>query len=1052
MLRTRAGLNNASGLAGWSVNQWAGGQVVYDEEKERGTPPLPLLLLLLLPIHTVYTSQAPLGSPAKRVINKKSQPTLDAAPSARNPPDQNAAASALPSLSLPNGNGSPNGKLKNPAPAAAHDTMPPEHHHHHRNGAAAAPAARRPSLGACSETSSSDSLSSGLPNGVVDASHRQIDVNATKNADVHRDPGGPVEFAATVLRALPLYDTLAILILLMQVPPVALSGIYMVFTFLTFVPPVTTSSGMNINLAEIFDYNSTMPSLVTVLCMDVFILLVWLFLWPTMQLAILDFAKPVIAATLGGGSNTREGASRSVTTCFFLVIGSHLLRGSRFHWSRAAKFLPANWRFSPDPDDPLEPFTRGFDKRGPHGWIKSVLAIHILTQGIVRYIREWYLRREKGSASAQSITDPEAGKSYPTDTAADTGFATPDSDTTFQQNATASNTKKKRKQSTQVRLQQPLWAALASTKIVMVKEYELSHATSESAGSNATDIHNLGNAPFDSQAEQIWISYIGHDEVCFNTSHFPDSPTSAAAAAAPNGHVSRPAGVDTSKPFYVRVNNAFWQPTRIFRIQDDEQDEQPGHHRWCGDIYGLRPLSKYVCEFVDTRTNRVIFSTSIRTSFAQNKDQEGSVNPPVSTPQSLRPDSPATTLKSTINANNERLAEEKSRLKTLRKEWKNKISSLKKENERLDNVIQSAGGNDDKHRQKIIQQENTKAQSEKEIAQLEADLKAFETAPEGFYERKKQTEKEWSAEKAIFDAASKEFKEHKASIAKAVKAKEDEQAGLQTKRNKIAARIAKVDNELGRITDANNRGLDEAERRRQARGAWQAETATIENNFRGSIADIKAANALKQEQVNALLQQLQAYHEHMNYATATTMPFDIPEQQQQQQQHHHHSSPAPQTTMSTYNPAAPAWTPPPPPAPALTSQQQQQQQYMMPAASMWPTSMMTGSGSALPLPANSTQAVWGYPPPHHGTVSLKARGRSSSMLSDVSGFTQSSNGDDEFLSMHNTPAQQPMAQRTPVTFALGRRQRSDGAGSGGSSVRSGSASGSGSTRDPQSPA
>ncbi|OLN96744.1 Ubiquitination network signaling protein acrB [Colletotrichum chlorophyti] len=956
-----------------------------------------------------------LVGPAKRVANKKSQSSLDAAASVSTKnPDQNASISALPS---PIPNGASNGNPKNATVAANPDNMVSDIH---RIGDAAA---RRASLGGLSESSSSESLASNLGNGTADSSHRLIDVNATKNADVHRDPGGPVEFAATVLRALPLYDTLAILILLMQVPPVALSGIYMVFTFLTFVPPVTTSSGMNINLAEIFDYNSTMPSLVTVLCMDVFILLVWLFLWPPMQLAMLDFAKPVIAATLGGGSNTREGASRSVTTCFFLIIASHLLRGSRFPWSRATKYLPANWRFSPDSDDPLESFTRGFDKRGPHGWIKSVLAIHILTQGIVRYIREWYLRREKGSASSQSITDPEAGKPYSADTATDTGFATPDSDTTFQQNATVSSTKKKRKQSTQVRLQQPLWAALASTKIVMVKEYELSHATSESAGSNATDIHNLGNAPFDSQAEQIWISYIGHDEVCFNTSHFPDSPS-----AAPSGHVVRPAGVDTSKPFYVRVNNAFWQPTRIFRIQDDEQHEQPGQHRWCGDIYGLRPLSKYVCEFVDTRTNRVIFSTSIRTSFAPNKDQEGSVNQPVSTPQSLRPDSPATTLKSTIHANNERLSEEKARLKTLRKEWKNKISSLKKENERLDNVIQSAGGNDDKHRQKIIQQENTKAQSEKEIAQLTADLKSFETAPEGFYERKKQTEKEWSAEKSVFDAASKEFKDYKAGIAKAIKAKEDEQASMQTKRNKIAARIAKVDNELGRITDANNRGLDEAERRRQARAAWQGETSTIENNFRGSIADIKASNALKQEQVNGLLQQLHAYHEHMNYATAASMPFDVPER--------------PPTSQPTpaYNPAAPPWTP----TSAAASH------YTMPATSMWPTAATTAPGSTLPLPATSIQSVWGFPPPHH-TMSLKARGRSSSMLSDVSGFTQSSNGDDDFLSLHNTPAQQPAAQRTPVTFAFMRQQRSDGAGSGGSSVHSGSGSGNGSMRDPQSP-
>ncbi|KAF9872102.1 ubiquitination network signaling protein [Colletotrichum karsti] len=978
-----------------------------------------------------------LVGPAKRVSNKKSHPSLDtdnsasssppvlvsasasASASASRLPDQNAAVSALPS---PLPNGSSNGLPKNATVAATLDTMAPDH----RNLDAAP--ARRGSLGACSETSSSESLVSNMPNGNgavdSDSNHRLIDVNASKNVDVHRDPGGPLEFAATVLRALPLYDTLAIMILLMQVPSVALSGIYMVFTFLTFVPPVTTSSGMNINLAEIFDYNSTMPSLVTVLCMDVFILLVWLFLWPPMQLAILDFAKPVIATTLGGGSNTREGASRSVTSCFLLVIGSHLLRGSRFHWSRATNFLPESWRrFSPDSDDPLESFTRGFDKRGPHGWIKSVLAIHILTQGIVRYIREWYLRREKGSASAHSITDPEAGKTYATDTATENGFVTPDSDATFQQNATVSSTKKKRKQSTQVRLQQPLWAALASTKIVMVKEYELSHATSESAGSNATDIHNLGNAPFDSQAEQIWISYIGHDEVCFNTSHFPDSPSVG------NGHVNRPAGVDTSKPFYVRINNAFWQPTRIYRVQDDAQDEHLGHHRWCGDIYGLRPLSKYVCEFVDTQTNDVLFSTSLRTSFAPNKDQEGSINPPVSTPQSLRPDSPATTLKSTINANNERLAEEKLRLKALRKEWKNKINTLRKENERLDNMIQSAGGNDEKHKQKIIQQENTKAQHEKEIAQLEADLKASEKAPDGLYDRKKQTEKEWAAEKTVYDAASKEFKDFKACIAKAVKVKEDEQAGMQTKRNKIAARIAKVDNELGRITDANNRGLDEAERRRQARAAWQADTSKIENNFAGSIADIKGTNALKQEQINLMLAQIHEFHEFMNNATAASMPFDVPDR------HHAQSQ-----VTSAYNPAAPAWTP----------SSGAGAHFTVPSSSTWPTASTTAPGSTLPLPAPSAADVWGYQP-HQSMVSLKARGRSSSMLSDVSGFTQSSDGGDEFLSLNNTPAHGHAAYRAPATFPYSRHQRSDGAESGGSSVHSGSGSGSGSMRDPASP-
>jgi predicted nucleic acid-binding Zn-ribbon protein len=804
--------------------------------------------------------------------------------------------------------------------------------------------------------------------GALDAqhAHRQIDVNATKNVDVHRDPGGPLEFAATVLRALPLYDTLAILILLMQVPPVALSVIYMAFTFLTFVPPVTTSSGMNINLAEIFDHTSTMPSLVTTLCMDVLIMLVWLFLMPPVQAAILDLAKPVIAVTLGGGSSSREGNSRGVTTCFLLVIASHVLRGTRLHWTRVTRLLPPDWRFGYSVDETIEAM-QGFDKRGPHGWIKSILAIHILTQGIVRYIREWYLRREKGNASSGGVSDPEAGKA--TSESAGEGSMTADGDANAQQNAATTTSKKRRKQSTQVRLQQPLWAALASTKIVMVKEYELSHAASESAGNSGTDIHNLGSAPFDSQAEQVWISYIGYDEVCFNTSHFDDVDMHA------NGHPSRPVGADPSKPFYVRVNNAFWQPTRIFCVENQAGDESSSH-RWCGDIYGLRPMSKYVCEFVDTRTGQVIFSTSIRTTQAPAKDQEGVASPPVNGQSSLRPDSPVTTLRSTISAQNDKLSDEKSRLKGLRKDWKSRISALKKENDKLDNAIQSGGSNDDKLKQKVIQQETHRDQASREISELQDTLKAFETAPEGLHERKKQAEKAWSAEKSVFDTESKAFKEFKAKLASDIKTTEDEQTSLQTKRNKMAARITKVDTDLGRITDANTRGLDEAERRRQARAALETETTTIENNFRESIANLQATNAAKQGQVNTLMSQLQSFHEQINYSNTGATAFDA-------------SQPAPASSQTQFNPNATSWNPNPAAAPHF------------PGTSTWGQHASSNTPSLLPAPvlaAPSAASIWGTGP------AVKSRGRSSSMLSDVSGFTQSSAGDDEYVSMHNTPA------------------------------------------------
>ncbi|KAI9155150.1 Ubiquitination network signaling protein acrB [Paramyrothecium foliicola] len=914
-----------------------------------------------------------------RVTGKKSQGQLDGSARPVDHAAGHAGSSQLHSHSGANGHG--NGVPKN--------------YHHDSISSNPNDAPRRSSVAEFSETSS-ESCTSHLGNGtaVVEGSHRQIDVNAMKNADVHRD-SGPFELAATVLKSLPMQDTLAILIILMHVPSLSLSVIYTIFTFLTFVPPVTTSSGMNINFAEIFDGNSTMPSLVTVLCMDFFFLLVWLFLWQPMQDTILDFAKPVIAITLGGGTSARDGTSRGVTTCFTWVLLHHLIRGTRVHWSRLASHIPEHWRLPSYFNESFGSNSLLHDKRSANSWVRSVLAIHILTQGMVRYIREWYLKREKVNASS-GASDPEVGKLQAAvgDGAHDAGFNTPESEAWTQPTLQPSTTKKKRKQSAQVRLQQPLWAALASTKIVVMKEYELSHAASESAGSNATDIHNLGNAPFDRQPGQIWISYIGSDEVCFSTSSFPELAYDAKPAKQ-NGHEGRPSGIDTTKPFYVRVNDAFWQPTRIFPIDDSSDNPQDGP-RFTGDIYGLRPASKYVCEFVDTQTDEVLFSTSIRTAQELQRETDGPAPAVPDDQQPRRPDSPATTLKTSIAAAEAKLADEKNRLKTLRKEWKARINALKKDNELTDNQLSSAGNHDEKYKQKIRQQETQKAQAERDTERLADQLKNFDTAPE-LGERKKKMERAYNAEKKVFDAAQKSFKEHKTRLENEVKVREVEKSNLNTRRNKIATRIAKVENELANITDANNRGLDEAERRNQERGVWQEHIAGIESNYHDRLALVRTANATRSEHIRNAQTQLNSFHEYMN--SANGMPYDMADQGPAFQQ------------PSTWNP-----NPAAPPH--------------------FPTSMWTNSSTDL-APSMTTTAgpssipLWQPPPtapPFEPRVS-KSRGRSSSMLSDISGFTQSSEED----------TSSPIGMQLPSRLWAADRLRKEG------SMRS---SGSGSSGEP----
>lgn len=870
----------------------------------------------------------------------------------------------------------------------------------------------RPSVIDYSETSSESCMSNIGGSGLVDDDHRSIDVNAMKNSDVHRD-SGPLELATTVLKSLPMQDTLAILIILTHVPSLSLTIIYTAFTFLTFVPPVTASSGMNITLASIFDGSSTMPSLFTLGCMDLFFLLVWLFLWQPVQDIILDFAKPVIAITLGGGASAKGATSRGVTACFTWVLVHHLLRGTRSHWSRFIRQIPEEWRVPFIFSGTLNPEAAVYDKRNAYGLVRSVLAIHILTQGLVRYIREWYLRREKVHA-ATGASDPEAGKLQGgmVDAANETSSSAADNDVGPQLAHHPATAKKKRKQSAQVRLQQPLWAALASTKIVVMKEYEQSHAASETAGTNATDIHNLGSAPFDRQPRQIWISYIGSDEVCFSTSEF-------ARQSSELSQESNSGGIDAYKPFFVKVNNALWQPTRLFPIEDS--DEETEGTRWTGDIYGLRPVSKYVCEFVDSQTNKVIFTTSIRTAQETFRESDGA-SPAVCDGKHLQPDSPTTTLKTSIGAAEARLAEEKNRLKLLRKDCKTKINALKKENELTDNQLSSAGSHDEKYRQKIRQQETQKAQAEREMEGLAEQIKNFEVALE-LNDRKKKVERAYAAEKKLFDAARKEFEDYKAKLEGNIKAKEVERSNLNTRRNKVAMRIAKAETELNNMTDANNRGLDEVERRRQEHNAWEEQCAHITRNYEDRIAQVRNANIARVEHIRGAQSQLSSFHEYLN--SANGLPYDIPTAHHHHSHHHHHQQQAqPQSTLPS--PSTSTWN-------------------MNPAAPPhYPMSMWTGSLSDLTQNSSAMMAHGNSPNRHHlptaapfKSRSSKLKGRSSSMLSDVSGFTQSSDED---------VTESPIAPY----HALRSSQRGEGGGAMGDGG-SGS-SGSDSVREPSSPA
>ena len=837
-------------------------------------------------------------------------------------------------------------------PASATPAVPPlpsASHPHPTNGQARHPDAisesklpasviRRTSLSGYSESSSSESYHNAADMMVPQENHRKIDVNAAKNPAVHRD-AGPVSFLFTVLRSCPLYDTIAILIVLLQIPPTFLTIIHLLFATLTFVPP-SSNGHSSFSFADIFEGSLGTPSVATLVAVDFLVLLVWLFLWSPLQDLSLDLAQTVIAFTLGGGTTSKDAGFNNLLVCLGIVGASHFSRSGSLKQSRFRFLLHS----SSDRDDPLESTPSSSDK-GPFTWVRTIVAVHILTQGIVRYIRDWYVRRERRDQMVSALGDPEAGNgsiiqgdisnqansaatsvSGPVDTDAALGYGMEKS----------SNPKKKRKASAQVRIRQPLWAALASTKIVMAKEYETSRHAAESAGTNATDVNNLGDAPFSTEPDRIWITYVGVDEVCFSTSYFSAQPSTELTAARRNA-VDVP-GIDPLKPFFVRVNQTVWQPTRINPIDDATCTKSD--IRWSGEIFGLAPFSNYECEFVSTLDGTVIFFTNVRTLQTPITDTASMPTLSSAVQRSSRPDSPTTTLKTSILTAEAKLNEERNRQKRERKEQKTKMHSARKEIDKLSSNIASSGGSDDRLRQKVQQSNLHARQAEDAVASLIEQLKGLEDLPDDDLRDWKCSKLSWQSEKDIHKSSRSEFHEAKESAERELQALTAEVTAFQQKRERMQSRITKLNGEYERITDANAKGLDEAQRKATERAAKDADRARTEMMYL--------------ERLDQLAPQIHSMQQSLTTLWASINALQNAEIQQ---------------------------------AGYLASQAQQPSPTTINPYDMSEINVVTSSYSW-----NPSTFVPTYPVPSIAyTPPRQPRGRSSSMLSAVSGFTQSSN-------------------------------------------------------------
>ena len=437
--------------------------------------------------------------------------------------------------------------------------------------------------------------------------YRKIDVNSAKQSTAPES--GPFNLALTVLRSCPIGDTLAILIFLLSLPPTFLNLTNAMFAMLTFVPP----SGSFTTLPSLTDITSSFspatPSFIVLVLIDFLAISLWYMIpFPQLQGMLLDCAQATVATTLGGGYSSRPGASDNLLLMVTVVFATHLGRYRKttlrwLHRTYLTKWLPMVDSFDDMPPRP------SYELSTNRTWLDTIkiwVAIHILFQGLTRMVRR-SLHSSRGtsifSSHSRSI-DPEAIANASGAAEALEGSHNPPSSPSILKSKSSlqnlrdvrdkiSSGKRRRKQANYVRSQQPLWAAFAATKATIMREYEQSQATRDASGSNAEGAKNLGCAPFADEEDRVWITAIDLDKFYFATG--PLTPSKCRGSCRKKDKLDDEAGIDQTKPFFVRINGANWASVKIEELEETENSE--GGLQWVGEVYGLSPASTYRVAF-----------------------------------------------------------------------------------------------------------------------------------------------------------------------------------------------------------------------------------------------------------------------------------------------------------------------------------------------------------------------------------------------------------------------------------------------------------------------
>lgn len=188
-------------------------------------------------------------------------------------------------------------------------------------------------------------------------------------------------------------------------------------------------------------------------------------------------------------------------------------------------------------------------------------------------------------------------------------------------------------------------------------------------------------------------------------------------------------------------------------------------------------------------------------------------------PQSLRPLSPKTTLKNSIQAAEQQLEAQRNRIKRNKRDHKNILTNLQKEVDSLNSRLSSNGGNDERQRQKVRQLEQSMQQAKVKEAELLAEIEEMGEIPADELQQSKLKRMSWKQEKDCLSISRKDHDECKARADRELSQVKADIASLLQKRQKLEQKAAKYNEQHDRLSAEK----DQSQKARDSRVAKRCE-------------------------------------------------------------------------------------------------------------------------------------------------------------------------------------------------------------------------------------